>query len=82
MTTDKKKAVIKDLTSIVKVLPSLPEHVTNMLESPMNDIEDSLQAESAKEGQCDIIVTKDTADFRHAGLPVISPDELIKRILG
>ena len=82
MTADKKKAVIKDLTSIVKVLPSLPEHVTNMLESPMKDIEDALQAESAKEGQCDIIVTRDTADFRHAGLPVISADELIKRILG
>lgn len=82
MTADKKKAVIKDLTSIVKVLPSLPEHVTNMLDSPMKDIEDALQAESAKEGQCDIIVTRDTTDFRHAGLPVISPDELIKRVLG
>ena len=82
MTADKKKAVIKDLTSIVKVLPSLPEHVTNMLESPMKDIEDALQAESAKEGQCDIIVTRDTSDFRHVGLPVISSDEMIKRILG
>lgn len=81
MTADKKKAVIQDLTSIVKVLPSLPEHVTNMLDSPMKDIEDALQAESAKEGQCDIIITRDTADFRQAGLPVISPDELIKRIL-
>lgn len=82
MTADKKKAVIKDLTSIVKVLPSLPEHVSNMLDSPMKDIEDALQAESAKEGQCDIIITRDTADFRQASLPVISPDELIKRILG
>lgn len=82
MTADKKKEVIKDLTSIVNVLPSLSEHVTNMLDSPIKDIEDALQAESAKEGQCDIIVTRDTTDFRHAGLPVISPDELIKRILG
>lgn len=81
MTADKKKAVIQDLTSIVNVLPSLPEHVTNMLDSPMKDIEDALQAESAKEGQCDIIITRDTTDFRHAGLPVISPDELTKRIL-
>lgn len=82
MTADQKKAVIKDLTSIVKVLPSIPEHVSNMLESPIKDIEDALQAESAKEGQCDIIVTRDTSDFRHAGLPIISPDKLIKRILG
>ncbi len=81
MTAVKKKGIIKDLVSIVKVLPSLPEHVENMLECQMNDIEDAMQVQSAKEGQCDVIVTRNTTDFRDAGLPVISPEEFLKKII-
>lgn len=81
MTTVKKKGIIKDLVSLVKVLPSLPEHVENMLECQMNDIEDAMQVQSAKEGQCDVIVTRNTTDFRDAGLPVISPEEFLKKII-
>lgn len=81
MTTVKKKGIIKDLVSLVKVLPSLPEHVENMLECQMNDIEDAMQVQSATEGQCDVIVTRNTTDFRDAGLPVISPEEFLKKII-
>ena len=81
MTAVKKKGIIKDLVSIVKVLPSLPEHVENMLECQMNDIEDAMQVQSAKEGQCDVIVTRNTTDFRDAGLLVISPEEFLKKII-
>lgn len=81
MTAVKKKGIIKDLVSIVKVLPSLPEHVENMLECQMNDIEDAMQVQSATEGQCDVIVTRNTTDFRDAGLPVISPEEFLKKII-
>ena len=77
----RKKAIIKDLISIVKVLPSLPQHVDNILESTMNDIEDALQVQSAKEGQCDIIVTRDIADFKESDIPVISPQDLLSRII-
>ena len=77
----RKKAIIKDLISIVKVLPSLPEHVENVLECTMNDIEDALQVQSAKEGQCDIIVTRDIADFKESDIPVISPQDLLSRII-
>lgn len=81
MTAVKKKGIIKDLVSIVKVLPSFPEHVENMLECQMNDIEDAMQVQSAKEGQCDVIVTRNTTDFRDAGLLVISPEEFLKKII-
>ena len=81
MTATKKKDIIKDLISIVKVLPSLPEHVDNVLECQMNDIEDAMQVQSAIEGQCDIIVTRNISDFKDAGLPVISPNEFLKRII-
>ena len=77
-----KKKIIRDLVSIVKVLPSLPEHVNNMLESPMTDIEDALQVQSAKEGNCQLIVTRNTTDFKDAGLPAITPKEFLERIIG
>ena len=82
MTSDRKKAIIKELITIVKVLPVLPEHVYNMLENPMKDIEDALQAQSAKEGLCDLIVTRNISDFKEAGIPVIEPQDLISRIIG
>lgn len=82
MPSVRKKEIIKDLITIVKVLPVLPEHVNNMLESPMKDIDDALQAQSAKEGCCDLIVTRNESDFKEAGLPVIGPDELLKKIIG
>lgn len=81
MTAARKKGIIRDLISIVKVLPSLPEHIDNMLECQMNDIEDAMQVQSAKEGQCDIIVTRNITDFKDAGLPVISPDDFLKKII-
>lgn len=77
MPSVRKKEIIKDLITIVKVLPVLPEHVNNILESPMKDIEDGLQAKSAMEGCCDLIVTRNESDFKEADRPVIGPDELL-----
>lgn len=81
ISSDKKKSIISDLLSIVKILPSYSEHIHRMLESQMQDIEDVLQVQSAKEGHCDVIVTRNLSDFRIADLPSISPDELLARII-
>ena len=81
VTVETKKTKIGNLTSHVKVLPSLPEHVSAALESPFTDIEDALQLLSAKEGGCDIIVTRDVDDFAHSDIPVITPEYFLRRIL-
>lgn len=78
---ERKRTIIQDITAIVKVLPALPEHVTAMLESPISDIEDSMQLLSAKDGACDIIVTRDIDGFRQSDIPAISPEDLLSRIL-
>ena len=41
MNARRKKHIIQDLVSIVSVLPTLPEHVDSMLQSPMSDIENA-----------------------------------------
>lgn len=81
MTSERKKSIIRDMTSIVEPLPSYPEHVRNMLEQQMTDIEDALQVQSALEGQCDIIVTRNLQDFRDSAIPSISPDDFLARII-
>ena len=82
MSPDAKKAIIGELVDMVKVLPSLPEHVAGMLESRMSDIEDALQVQSAVEGGCDVIVTRNIHDFKLSGIPAIAPDDFLRRILG
>lgn len=81
VTVDVKKAKICNLASVVKVLPSLPEHVNEMFESPLSDIEDALQLLSAKNGNCDVIVTRDVEDFALSDIPAISPEDFLSRIL-
>lgn len=81
MNGTRERSIIQDLTSIIEVLPALPEHVHEMLESPLSDIEDALQLLSAKEGRCELIVTRDTGDFVHSDIPAITPESLLSRIL-
>lgn len=81
MSPSAKKTIIRELVDIVKVLPSLPTHVTNMLEGQMTDIEDALQVQSAVEGCCDVIVTRNIHDFKLSKIPAITPDDFLHRIL-
>ncbi len=81
MSPSVKKTIIRELVDIVKVLPSLPEHVTNMFEGQMTDIEDALQVQSAVEGGCDVIVTRNIHDFKFSKIPAIAPDDFLHRIL-
>lgn len=81
VTAARKRAIIQNLTSIVKVLPALPEHVDAMLESPLPDLEDALQLLSAKDGGCELVVTRDLDGFHQSDIPAITPEDLLRRIL-
>lgn len=74
-----KRRTIKGLLSMVRVLPSTEEHVTGMIDSPIGDIEDDMQFQSALEGACDLIVSRDR-DLRSGSLPVFTPEELLAQI--
>lgn len=76
-----KKSIIRTLCDIVKPLPSLPEHIDAMLGNSMNDIEDALQVESARTGNCDLIITRNVSDFKDSDFPFLSPEEFLDRVL-
>lgn len=81
MTASAKKGIVRDLTSFISVLPSLPGHVSSILEGGLPDIEDALQVQSALEGPCDLIITRNGKDFAASPIPVISPEDFLNRIV-
>ena len=81
ISTEGKKSIIKGLTAIVNVLPSSWEHVNAVLEGSMPDIEDAMQVQSALEGSCDLIITRNPKDFLSSRIPVISPEGFLSRVL-
>lgn len=81
MTASAKRGIIRDLTSFINVLPSLPGHVSSVLEGSLPDIEDALQVQSALEGSCDLIVTRNGKDFAASSIPVISPEDFLSRVV-
>ena len=42
------------------------------------DFEDAIQYEIAKENQQEIIITRNTKDFRKSDVPVFTPEEYLK----
>lgn len=48
------------------------------LNSAMKDFEDALQYFSATESNCDMIITRNTRDFKKSLLPVMTADEFLK----
>lgn len=81
MTASAKKGIVRDLTSFIGVLPSLPSHVSSILKGGLPDIEDALQVQSALEGPCDLIVTHNGKDFAASPIPVISPEDFLNRVV-
>lgn len=76
-----KKSIIKNICALVTPIPALPDHIDAMLESRMDDIEDAMQVQSARTGNCDLIITRDRSDFKNADFPFLSPEEFLERVL-
>lgn len=76
-----KKSIIKNICALVTPIPALPDHIDAMLESRMDDIEDAMQVQSARTGNCDLIITRDRSDFKNADFPFLYPEEFLERVL-
>ena len=72
---------LKQLLSITEVLSMDREVVTNALISGFKDFEDSLQNFAAmKNGEIDVIVTRNLKDYKNSEIGVLSPESYIKTI--
>jgi predicted nucleic acid-binding protein len=75
------KKVIEKLTQLAKLIDviGLPKvSVMQALESEFGDFEDALQHYAALSENVKVIVTRNTKDYKHSQLAVLTPDQYLK----
>ena len=68
---------IADIMSIFEVAPVTRAVIEDALTTKMQDFEDAVLYQSAIHHGCQLIVTRNTKDFTHSNIPVMTPDEFI-----
>lgn len=68
---------MRDLQSIVSLLPSDGNAVHYALNSDFTDLEDAVQHYIAESNGCKAIITRNKKDFKHSNLAVLTPEELL-----
>lgn len=76
----KTKLLLGNLRKLAKVTNVGEKEVDNALSSDFDDFEDALQYYSAISKKADAIITRNKKDFKHAKIPVFSPNELLALI--
>lgn len=69
----KARLFIREILAYIQILPITHSDILTALDSSFSDFEDSLQHESAKNYGCDVIITRNLADYKHASISVFSP---------
>jgi predicted nucleic acid-binding protein len=57
------------------------QHIQDALNSGMSDFEDAVQASAAVVAEVNFIVSRNKRDFRQSSVPVVSPQELLEKLL-
>lgn len=80
-TASKSREVLSRLRALLTVCPVSDRELSEALVSKFKDLEDGIQYFTALNNAADVIVTRNTRDFKSSTLPVLLPREfLISRI--
>ncbi|MDQ3021815.1 MAG: PIN domain-containing protein [Bacteroidota bacterium] len=72
------KTVLRKFKQIVSILSVDERIIENALNSDFTDFEDAIQYEVAKENQQEVIISRNTRDFKRSEIPVFTPEEYLK----
>jgi len=79
-TAKERKKILLDILEYIDIVPTGKHQIVQALKNDnIDDFEDALQLECAKEFNADYIVTRDLPGFANREITVISPDEFIKK---
>ena len=73
------KLLLRNFRQLSKVSVANEKVVDDALASDFSDYEDALQYYSALTKNVEFIVTRNTKDFMHATIPVLTPDEFLSK---
>ena len=76
-----RKIMLMELCEFIEVAGIQKREIINALANEnFDDVEDSLQAECARMVNADYIVTRNITDFSGLSIPVILPDDFLKKM--
>lgn len=79
---EKTKDKLRKFKIISKICELDEKIIEKGLNSDFSDYEDSLQYFSALRAECDVLITRNTKDFKSAQIPVLTPDEFLNSLKG
>jgi predicted nucleic acid-binding protein len=71
------KQKIELLTHFISILPVGFEDILAAIHSTGNDFEDSIQIHVAQNHNCDAIITRNTKDYKHSAIPVLTAEQFL-----
>lgn len=71
------KLLLHNFRQLSRVTLADEKVVDDALSSVFTDYEDALQYYSALSKKVDVIITRNVRDFKHARIPVLTPDEFL-----
>ncbi|GHV69368.1 twitching motility protein PilT [Bacteroidia bacterium] len=75
--SEKSRALLLEVCVICSISPMNEDATKKALLSAFNDVEDAMQYHSAVLAGADIIITRDTKDYKQSALPVMSASEFL-----
>ena len=79
---EKTKDKLRKFKVISKICELDEKIIEKGLNSDFSDYEDSLQYFSALRAECDVLITRNTKDFKSAQIPILTPDEFLNSLKG
>ena len=79
-TPKERKTILLEILEYMDIVPTGKHQITQALKNDeIDDFEDALQIECAKEFNADYIVTRNLPDFSDSGIEALSPTDFIKK---
>jgi len=72
---------IKYLNNSLEILAFEKESIALAVDSKFSDLEDAFQHFIGKRFNCDVIITKNTKDYKQSEIPVYTPEQFLRQIL-
>jgi predicted nucleic acid-binding protein len=73
----KARFFLSRILTYLTVIPVDHQIVVESLKSDFSDFEDALQHDAAARNGCDVIITRNTGDYKKSRLPVYTPEEFV-----
>jgi predicted nucleic acid-binding protein len=79
-TQEEKYNALRQMASIVEILPLGKQEVVSAISQPVKDFEDMLQYQCAKAAGCDYIITNDRRHYEFSDIPHFSSTSFVKQL--